>query len=242
MISPPPARMRKQAEDILGLCYDIRLREYRCMISGHSIVATLPLAATAATNILNDASTRPQVRRRALVDLDHERIELSMSRRRVRGPTGNARAYGASGTEVDRCRATLTRRPPVGFPAIVGEFASYATAAWQSSERARHSWTAARGKPMSTDAIFRIASMTKAITSTAIMMLVEEGRSTWTRPRRNTCPALANRQVFTSFNAVDGTYKSVPAKQSHDRAPAADAHLRARLRVHQRHRQHADQG
>ena len=31
-------------------------------------------------------------------------------------------------------------------------------------------------EPLETDAIFSIASMTKAMTSTAIMMLVEEGR------------------------------------------------------------------
>ena len=31
-------------------------------------------------------------------------------------------------------------------------------------------------RPMTTDAIFRIASMTKAITSTGIMMLYEQGR------------------------------------------------------------------
>ena len=32
------------------------------------------------------------------------------------------------------------------------------------------------GKPMPTDAIFRIASMSKALTTTAIMMLYEEGK------------------------------------------------------------------
>src|SRR2546423_2137137 len=34
------------------------------------------------------------------------------------------------------------------------------------------------GRRMTTDAIFRIASQTKAITSTAILMLVEEGKIT----------------------------------------------------------------
>ena len=70
----------------------------------------------------------------------------------------------------------------------------------------------AKGKPMSADAIFRLASMTKAITSTAIMMLVEEGKVDLDAPASKYLPALANRQVFTSFNAVDGTYQAVPAK------------------------------
>jgi methyl acetate hydrolase len=65
---------------------------------------------------------------------------------------------------------------------------------------------------MSADAIFRLTSMTKAITSTAIMMLVEEGKVDLDAPASKYLPALANRQVFTSFNAVDGTYKAVPAK------------------------------
>ncbi len=78
----------------------------------------------------------------------------------------------------------------------------------------------ARGKPMSTDAIFRLASMTKAITSTAIMMLVEEGKVDLNAPASKYLPTLANRLVFTSFNAVDGTYKAAPA-----RSPMTVRHL-----------------
>jgi methyl acetate hydrolase len=70
----------------------------------------------------------------------------------------------------------------------------------------------AQGKPMSTDAIFRLASMTKAITSTAIMMLVEEGKVDLNAPASKYLPELANRQVITSWNAAAGTYKAAPAK------------------------------
>jgi methyl acetate hydrolase len=70
----------------------------------------------------------------------------------------------------------------------------------------------ANKKPMSTDTIFRLASMTKAITSTAIMMLVEEGKVDLDAPASKYLPELANRQVITSWNAADGTYKSAPAK------------------------------
>ncbi|HEX4985572.1 MAG TPA: serine hydrolase domain-containing protein [Burkholderiales bacterium] len=53
----------------------------------------------------------------------------------------------------------------------------------------------ARGVPMRKDAIFRLYSMTKPYTSTAIMMLMEEGRLRLTDPVSKFLPALANLQV-----------------------------------------------
>jgi methyl acetate hydrolase len=72
----------------------------------------------------------------------------------------------------------------------------------------------AQGEPMSADAIFRLASMTKAITSTSIMMLVEEGKVDLDAPASKYLPALANPRVITSWNAADGTYTAVPAKNA----------------------------
>ena len=46
------------------------------------------------------------------------------------------------------------------------------------------------GSPMAKDSIFRIASMSKAITSVAIMMLMEEGKLTHRRPRLQVHPAV----------------------------------------------------
>ena len=43
------------------------------------------------------------------------------------------------------------------------------------------------GRPLATDALFRIASMTKAVTSAALMQLVEQGASRSTIRRKNTC-------------------------------------------------------
>lgn len=45
------------------------------------------------------------------------------------------------------------------------------------------------GKPMPTDAIFRIASMSKAVTTIAVMMLYEEGRFMLGDPISNYIPA-----------------------------------------------------
>jgi CubicO group peptidase (beta-lactamase class C family) len=54
------------------------------------------------------------------------------------------------------------------------------------------------GKPMSTDSIFRIYSMTKPITSTAVMILVEEGKISLSDPIAKYLPEFANVQVATN--------------------------------------------
>jgi methyl acetate hydrolase len=66
----------------------------------------------------------------------------------------------------------------------------------------------AAAAPLATDAIFRIASMTKPITSLAVMMLVEEGRIGLDDPVSKYLPEFAGVRVLTSFNAADGTFES----------------------------------
>ena len=73
---------------------------------------------------------------------------------------------------------------------------------------------AARGVPMAKDTIFRIASMTKPITSAGVMMLVEEGKLRLDDPAANYVPALEGREVIASFNEADGGYTTRPAKQA----------------------------
>jgi len=55
--------------------------------------------------------------------------------------------------------------------------------------------------PMEKDSIVRIFSMSKIITSTAILMLMEEGRLRLGDPAENYLPALKNRKVFTGGTA-----------------------------------------
>jgi CubicO group peptidase (beta-lactamase class C family) len=62
------------------------------------------------------------------------------------------------------------------------------------------------GPPMTTDTIFWIASMTKAITSTAAMLLVEQGRLTLEGAIAAALPELAQPQVLESCSA-DGQPK-----------------------------------
>jgi len=53
-------------------------------------------------------------------------------------------------------------------------------------------------KPMQTDAIFRIASMTKPVTSVAVMMLYEEGRFQLDDPVEKYIPEFKELKVFSS--------------------------------------------
>jgi CubicO group peptidase (beta-lactamase class C family) len=69
----------------------------------------------------------------------------------------------------------------------------------------------AGGTPMSLDAIFNIASMTKPVAVTAIMMLVEEGKLDLDDPISKYVPEFAGKPVMTNFNAETGTYGTRPA-------------------------------
>src|SRR5579859_439682 len=58
------------------------------------------------------------------------------------------------------------------------------------------------GRAMTLDTVFRIASMTKAITSVAAMQLVERGKLTLDGPVPAIDPGLAAPQVMTGFDAA----------------------------------------
>jgi CubicO group peptidase (beta-lactamase class C family) len=68
-------------------------------------------------------------------------------------------------------------------------------------------------KLMDNDAIFRIASQTKAVTCVAVMMLFEEGKFLLDEPISKYIPSFAHPKVLTSFNQKDTTYTTVPAKR-----------------------------
>ena len=67
----------------------------------------------------------------------------------------------------------------------------------------------ARGTPMTKDTIVRIYSMTKPLTSTAIMMLYEEGRFQLDDPISRFIPAFKEQRVYTG--ASRGKIDTVPA-------------------------------
>ncbi|MDB5245824.1 MAG: estB 1 [Segetibacter sp.] len=69
-------------------------------------------------------------------------------------------------------------------------------------------------KPMQKDAIFRIMSQTKAITSVGVMILYEQGKLLLDQPIADFIPEFRNPTVIDKFNASDTTYTTVPAKRN----------------------------
>ena len=70
----------------------------------------------------------------------------------------------------------------------------------------------AKGIPMATDTVFRIASMTKPVTSVGVMMLYEQGKLRLDDPAGDYLPAYKGREVIATFNEKDATYTTRPAK------------------------------
>ncbi len=69
------------------------------------------------------------------------------------------------------------------------------------------------GKQLKRDDIFRIASQTKAITATAVMMLWEEGKFRLDDPVSKFIPEFKNPKVLTSFSYRDTTWNGVAANR-----------------------------
>src|SRR5258707_3148006 len=69
----------------------------------------------------------------------------------------------------------------------------------------------ATGRPLAPDALFRIASMTKPVTSVALMQLIEQGRLTLDDPAEKYLPELAGLKVIENLNPPARTYPLLPA-------------------------------
>jgi len=69
-------------------------------------------------------------------------------------------------------------------------------------------------KPMPKDAIFRIMSQTKAVVSTGIMILYEQGKLYLDEPIADFIPEFRNQRVLDKFNPIDSSYTTVPAKRN----------------------------
>ena len=70
----------------------------------------------------------------------------------------------------------------------------------------------AQGRPLAADSIFRIYSMTKPITSVALMMLVEEGRLQLDDPVHKYIPQWKDLRVYRSGTLKTGFQTSAPAR------------------------------
>ena len=92
-------------------------------------------------------------------------------------------------------------------PGLVAMAASDTDIVYQGAAGRRGDATA---PAMTTDTVFRIASMTKAVASVAAMQLVERGRLSLDEALETKVPQLAERQVLDGFEA-DGTPRLRPA-------------------------------
>jgi methyl acetate hydrolase len=72
---------------------------------------------------------------------------------------------------------------------------------------------AAEHRPVTTDTIFRLASMTKPVTSLAAMMLIEQGKMGLDDPAAKYLPELAKLRVMTAWHQSDGSYDWRPPKR-----------------------------
>jgi len=71
----------------------------------------------------------------------------------------------------------------------------------------------AAGRKLKKDDIFRIASQTKAITATAVMILWEEGKFKLNDPISDYIPEFKDPKVLTTFNEQDSSFTSKPAEK-----------------------------
>ena len=69
-----------------------------------------------------------------------------------------------------------------------------------------------QGRTLKRDDIFRIASQTKAVTATAVMMLWEEGKFQLDDPVSKYIPEFKNTQVLNTFRYSDTTWTGTPVK------------------------------
>ena len=126
-------------------------------------------------------------------------------------PTVNPEEVGLAPDRLDRIDTVLQRYVDSGQ--IAGAVALVARRGKAAYLKPFGQANLADGTPMGTDAVFRIASMTKAITSVAVMMLYEEGHLLLSDSVSKYIPAFQDMQVMDAFSEEDTTYTTVPAER-----------------------------
>lgn len=127
-------------------------------------------------------------------------------------PRTRPEAVGLSSDRLENIRKVLGAKVDAGeIPGYVALVARRGKVAYFESYGMQNPNTK---KPMSRDAIFRIYSMTKPITSVAAMILVEDGKIRLSDPVSMYLPELANMQVATNATGVTDTsaVQTRPAK------------------------------
>ena len=127
------------------------------------------------------------------------------------GTTTTRRAH-AQTPPASRARIDAVLKQAVDTREVPGVVAMVATDKGLFYEGAFGVRELARGPDMTLDSVFRIASMTKALTSVAAMQLVEQGKLKLEEPVPNIDPALGSPQVLEGFDAASAP-RLRPAKR-----------------------------
>lgn len=126
-------------------------------------------------------------------------------------PPAAPEAVGLSATRVERLRSfmqdAVDKHEIAGTVVVVargGKVAVLEPVGWMDVEQRL---------PMRKDTIFRMASMTKAVTSVAAVMLMEEGKLRLADPVSRFIPAFKTTTVLVPGPTGSGRYGSVPARR-----------------------------
>ena len=119
---------------------------------------------------------------------------------------------GETGTLRGVDQAALAQIAPA-LQAVIdaGDLSGFVTLIWRKGEEIQFNALGQRdveaGAPMTRDTLFRIASMTKPVTTVAALMLLEEGKLKLDDPISKWAPEFANMQVLKSATGpLDDTY------------------------------------
>jgi methyl acetate hydrolase len=123
------------------------------------------------------------------------------------------RAAAQEGSAAAKARIDGVLRQAVDAKEVPGVVAMAATDKGVLYEGAFGTRDLAKGPAMTLDTVFRIASMTKAVTCVAAMQLVEQGKLKLDDPVPNIDPAISAPQVLDGFDAT-GAPKLRPAKRA----------------------------
>ena len=123
---------------------------------------------------------------------------------------GNPQEVGMSAARLDKIDAMLTEEVDQGR--IPGAVALIARKGKIVFHKAYGMDNGEKKRPLEKDAIFRIASQTKAITATAVMMLWEEGKFQLDDQISKYIPEFKEAKILDTFNEADSTYTTKPAE------------------------------
>ncbi|HBY61528.1 MAG TPA: serine hydrolase [Solibacterales bacterium] len=124
-------------------------------------------------------------------------------------PTASPESLGLSAERLERISAVVQKA--IEEKKIAGAVTLIARKGKVGYLKAQGQMDREAGKPMSADALFRICSMTKPITSAAVMMLYEEGRFLLSDPVSKYLPEFKNPKVL--MKGPGGAHYTVPANR-----------------------------